>query len=122
MPEVWFPIEERNLAFGVPFYLNMLGLDFGYLFAVQYVASYGCDIPTIQFVSAIIATVTLLICALIIRNKPRAPPEHYNLQKRRPTLPQSLKMLFCDAFRCYGVFVLALFLGVSWSIFDVLGT
>lgn len=122
LPEVWFPIEERNIAFGVPFYFNMLGLNFGYIFPAEFVGD-NCDrISYMQFICSIISTLGLLICVLLIRNKPKSPTNKKSLQVKRPTWKKSFQFIFCNGQNLFHISVMSIFLGLSWSIYDVIGT
>lgn len=125
LPEVWFPMEERNLAFGIPFYLNTLGLTFGYIFPCIYLSTShkGCyaSVNHVQFVCALISTVTMLLIALMMRNKPKSSQSKKYMQEKRLTLKTSFRNIICQPENIYNISLLALFLGLSWSIFDMLG-
>lgn len=124
LPEVWFPMEERNLAFGVPFYFNLLGLNFGFMFPTQFVEvseNGECNIAMMQFVCAAISTVSLVISCLFIKNKPRSPPVKRHLQVARASHRKSLQTIFCNAFQLFDIVVLGMFVGACWSAISVIG-
>lgn len=125
LPEIWFPVEERNLGFGIPFYFNMLGLNFGFLYPVLVLELSGrnCSetMAYTQLVCALISSLTLLASCLFVRNKPKTMQTKRYMQSRRPDLRVSFRNVFCRGSNIFHISVLSLFLGVSWCIFDIMG-
>lgn len=126
LPEIWFPIEERNLAFGIPFYLNILGLNFGYSFpGIYYGASKaGCidAVRQIQLICALLSTIILLIVCVLMKNRPRSNQnKNYMRIMKNPDMKRSFRNMFCNSNNLFNCSLLASFVGLSWSNFQRLG-
>jgi hypothetical protein len=97
-------------------------LIFGYIFPAEYVTD-NCrvQIANAQFICAVISSLVLVICVVYIKNKPKSPPGKKYMQVKRPSFKKSFQLIFCNGQNLFNISILAMFLGLAWSIFDVLG-
>lgn len=63
----------------------------------------------------------MILVGLLMRNKPKSSQSKKYMQEKKLSLRTSFRNILCHGENIYNISLLALFLGLSWSIFDMLG-